>query len=177
MKTFAGIQSNLEMEKERLKTFSSSNTALVAKENRPISNKNRSRQYKKTPSPYQKNGPKSSTAKKHKTKGNGEKNIARVKCYNCGKKLKKDHFAWDCLEPPKVPFFSYTLELYVCSNALIANSLPNWIINTRVSKHIVRDQDDIVDFDRYSVGSQIVVMGNGREEDVLGVGTYKLRLR
>ena len=43
------------------------------------------------------------------------------------------------------------------------------------SKHIVRD--DFVDFHRYPVGSQTVVLGNGCEEDVLGVGTYKLRLR
>ena len=28
-----------------------------------------------------------------------------------------------------------------------------------------------------SVGSQTAVLGNGSEEDVLGVGTYKLRLR
>jgi len=34
-----------------------------------------------------------------------------------------------------------------------------------------------VDFHRYLVGSQTVVLGNGSEEDVLGVGTYKLRLR
>ena len=34
-----------------------------------------------------------------------------------------------------------------------------------------------MDFHRYLVGSQIVVLGNGSEEDVLGVGTYKRRLR
>jgi len=44
------------------------------------------------------------------------------------------------------------------------------------SKHIVWDQDGFVDFHRYPVGSQTVVLGNGSEEDVLGVGTYKLRL-
>jgi len=74
------------MEEERLKTFSSSNAALVAKGNHPRSNKNRGRLYKKAPRPDQKNGPKSEATKKQKAKGNGEKNIARVKCYNCGEK-------------------------------------------------------------------------------------------
>ena len=41
MKTFPDIQSHLKMEEERLKTFSSSNATLVAKGNRPQSNKNR----------------------------------------------------------------------------------------------------------------------------------------
>ena len=85
MKTFIEIQSHLKMEEEPLKTFSSSN-ALVVKGNRPRNNKNRGRVYKKVPHPYQKNGPKSSAIKKQKTKGNDEKNIARVKCYNCGKR-------------------------------------------------------------------------------------------
>jgi len=35
MKIFAKIQSHLKMEEERLKTFSSSNAALLAKGNRP----------------------------------------------------------------------------------------------------------------------------------------------
>ena len=55
MNTFAKIQSHLEIEEERLKTLSSSNAALVAKGNRPQSNKNRARLYKKAPRPYQKN--------------------------------------------------------------------------------------------------------------------------
>jgi len=44
------------------------------------------------------------------------------------------------------------------------------------SRHIVWDRDDFMDY-RYSVVSQTVVLGNGSEEHVLGVGTYKLRLR
>jgi len=46
LKTFPEIQNHLEMEEERLKTFSSSN-ALVAKGNCPRSNMNRGRVYKK----------------------------------------------------------------------------------------------------------------------------------
>ena len=60
--------------------------------------------------------------------------MARVKCYNCGK---KDHFALDCPKPPKVPFFTHTLELYVCSHTLVLNSLPNWIVDTGSNKHTV----------------------------------------
>jgi len=161
------------MEEEHLKTVSSSNATLGAKGNHPRSNKNRGRPYKKVPRPYQKNGPKSSVAKMQKAKGNGEKNIVRVKCYNCGK---KGHYAWDCPELPKVSFLYHTPKLYVHSRALVVNSLANSIVDTGTSKHIVRDKDNFVDFHRYPVGSQTVVLGNGSEEDVLGVGTYKVRL-
>jgi len=126
------------------------------------------------PRPYQKNGPKSSAIKKQKTKGNGEKNIARVKCYNCGK---KGHYARDCPEPPKVPFSSHTPKLFVSSHALVPNSLPNWIVDMGANKYVVRDKDGFVNFHCYPMGSQTVVLGNSSEEDVLGVGTYKLRLR
>ena len=34
-----------------------------------------------------------------------------------------------------------------------------------------------MDFHHYPVGSQTIVLSNGSEEDVLEVGTYKLRLR
>ena len=89
---------------------------------------------------------------------------------------KKGHFARDCSEPPKVPLSSHTPTLFVCSHALVANSLPNWIVDTGASKNIVRDKG-FVDFHRYPVGSQTVVLGNGSEEEVLEVSTYKLRLR
>ena len=86
MKTFAEIKSHLELEEECLKMFSSSNAALVAKGNRPRSNKNQGRLYKKAIHPYQKNGPKFGATNKQKAKGNDEKNIARVKCHNYEKK-------------------------------------------------------------------------------------------
>ena len=113
-------------------------------------------------------------AKKQNAKGNGETQIARVKFYNCGK---KGHYTRDYPEPKKVPFFTYSPELYVCSHALVAKSFPNWIVDTGASKHIVRDRAGFVDFHRFPVGSQTVVLGNGSEEDVLGVGTYRLTLK
>jgi len=75
------------MKEECLKTFSSSNTALVAKGDQPRCNKNPCMQYKKMPRPYQKSRPKIGNAKKQKAKGNGEKNMAQVKCCNCRKKV------------------------------------------------------------------------------------------
>jgi len=99
--------------------FSSSNVALIAKGNRYRGNKsNRGRQYKKAPRSYQRSKPKAGIAKKQKAKGNGEKDMTQVKCYNCGK---KGHLARDCLKHPKVPFYTHAPELYVCSHALAAN--------------------------------------------------------
>jgi len=90
MKIFAEIHPPRNRGIAPKKTFSSSNTTLVAKGNYPKTNKNRGRQYKKAPRPYRKIGPKSGAAEKQKAKGNDDKNIARVKCYN---NETKDHFA------------------------------------------------------------------------------------
>jgi len=100
--------------------------------------------------------------------------MPHVKCYNYEK---KGYYPWDCLEPPKVPFYTYSPELYVRPHAVVSNSFPNWIVDTRASKHIVRAQADFVDFHLYIVGSRTIMLGNGSEEDVLEVRTYKLKLR
>jgi len=77
----------------------------------------------------------------------------------------------------KILFSTYFPKLYVCSHALVANSFPNWIIDMGASKHIVRDRAGSMDFHCCPLGSQYVVLENNDEEDVLGVGTYKLTLR
>ena len=66
--------------------------------------------------------------------------MARVTCYNY---RKKGHYARDCPKPTQVPSSSFPTdqlcELLVCSHAFVANSFPNWIVDSGASKHIVRD--------------------------------------
>jgi len=57
---------------------------------------------------------------------------------------RKTIYTRDCFGPLKVPFFTHAPELYVCCHALVATSLPNWIVDTGANKDIVRDQDDYV---------------------------------
>jgi len=97
------------MEEECLKIFGTPNMALVAKGNRPRSNKNtRGQQAKKGSHPAQKGRLKAEFSKKQKTKGNGEKTIVRGKCHSCGK---KGHYARDYPELFNVPFSTYSPEL------------------------------------------------------------------
>jgi len=97
-----------------------------------------------------------------------------VKCYNYGSKR---HYARDSPEPSKAPFPTKIPDVNVCSHAFVANSLPQWSEDTGANKHIVQDKAGFVEFHPYPVGSRTVVLDNGSEEDILGVGTYPLRLR
>ncbi|KAK2982316.1 hypothetical protein RJ640_029725, partial [Escallonia rubra] len=60
----------------------------------------------------------------------------------------KGHFARDCIEPKKVQ-----------------------------QKHVARDREGFVDYHRNPVGSKHIFMGNNSSEEVLGVGSYQLKLR
>jgi len=73
-------------------------------------------------------------AKKQKAKGNGNNNIARMKCYNCDK---KGNYIRNCPKPSKAPFPTKNHDIYVCSLTFVANSLPQWIVDTGTTKHIV----------------------------------------
>ena len=61
----------------------------------------RGKQAKKGQHTPQNSWPGKGIGKKQKAKGNGDKSIARVKFYNCGR---KGHYARDYPEPSKVPF-------------------------------------------------------------------------
>jgi len=79
----------------------------------------------------------------------------------------------------QVPYSLPTVELcelLVYSHAFVAKSFPNRIVDSGASKHVVQDQVGFVDFHLYPVGLQIVTVGNGTVEDVLGVGTFRLKL-
>jgi len=128
---------------------------------------------RKVSMPLKNSRPGKGIAKKQKAKGNGDKSIACVKCYNCGK---KGPYARDCPEPNKVLFPIKIPEVNVCSHAFVANSLPQWIEDTGTTEHIVQDKAGFVEFNRYQVDPQTVVLGNGSEEDVIRIETYQLRL-
>jgi len=144
--------------------------ALVAKGNKPKGKRPfRGKQAKKGQCAPQNSQREKGIAKKQKAKGNEDKNIARVKCYNYGK---KEHYARDYPEPSKVPFPTKIPYVNVCSHACVANSLPQWIVDTGATKHMVQNKAGFMEFHRYLVGSRTIVLGNDSKEDVLGVGTY-----
>ena len=101
-------------------------------------------------------------------------NMAHINQYNCGK---KGQYPWDCLKPVNGAFPTNAPRFCAYCHTVVANYLPIQITNKRVSKHIGWDRADFLDFHSYLVGLEIIMMGNGREEDVLGIGTYQLTLR
>jgi len=140
IKTFAEITKHLKLEDERLKAYAPPPVVLVARAGRPKGNKFKGGK-KKSLHPSKKLGPKGGIAMKQpKAKGEVKKNMARVTCYNY---RKKGHYARDCPEPTQVPSSSFPTdqlcELLVCSHAFVANSFPNWIVESGASKHVVRD--------------------------------------
>jgi len=172
IKTFAEITKHLELEDEFLKACAPPPAALVTRARRPKENKFK-RGKKKSLHPSKKLGPKGGIAKKQpKAKGKVEKIMSRVTCYNC---RKKGHYARDCPEPTQVPSSLFPTdqlcELLVCSHAFVANSFPNWIVDSGASKQVVRDRVGFINFHPCPVGLQTVTLGNGTAEDVLGVET------
>jgi len=120
-----------------LKAYAPPPVSLVTRLDRPKGNKFK-RGKKKSLHHSKKLGPRGGIANKQlKAKGKVEKNMAHVTCYNC---RKKGHYARDCPEPSQIPSSFPTdqlCELLVCSHAFVANSFPNWIVDSGASKHVV----------------------------------------
>jgi len=47
----------------------------------------------------------------------------------------------------------------------------------RATKHIVQDKVGFMEFHGFPVGLRTIILGNNNKEDILGVGTYQLKLR
>ena len=83
IKTFKAILKHLEMEDEHQKSLRPSSTTFITKGSKPKGKwPFHVKQAKKDPCAPQNSQPKNDIAMKQKAKGNGEKNIACVKCCN-----------------------------------------------------------------------------------------------
>jgi len=120
--------------------------ALVAKGSKPKGKRPfRGKQAKKGQHASQNSQPEKGIAKKQKAKGNEDKSITHVKCYNYGR---KGHYARDYPEPNKAPFPTKIPEVNARSHPSVANSLPQYIKDTGTTEHIVQNKAGFVEFHR-----------------------------
>ncbi|KAK2974054.1 hypothetical protein RJ640_006246 [Escallonia rubra] len=68
-------------------------------------------------------------------------------------------------------------KLYVSSHVMVVHSQPVWFVDTGATKHVARDREGFVDYHRIPVGSKHIFMGNNSSKEVLGFGSYQLKLR
>ncbi|KAK2971858.1 hypothetical protein RJ640_000875 [Escallonia rubra] len=173
IKNFSDVSQHVILEAE---TRDADKTlTYVAQEGSRNANGKRGRQSKKgkrgEASTY---APKEGKMKKRKRgKRGGKKDLSKVKCFNY---QQNGHFARDCTEPKKVLSESFS-QLYVSSHVMVAHSQPVWFVDTGATKHVARDREGFVDYHRIPVGSKHIFMGNNSSEEVLGVGSYQLKLR
>ncbi|KAL0413520.1 UNVERIFIED_CONTAM: Retrovirus-related Pol polyprotein from transposon TNT 1-94 [Sesamum radiatum] len=86
------------------------------------------------------------------------------------------HFARECTELIKVRPNPNSPNSFVCSNVFLANSLIGWIVDTGATKHVTRDRAGFVDYHQVPACNHYIAMGNGAQEEVLGIGSYQLKL-
>ncbi|KAK2976693.1 hypothetical protein RJ640_013949 [Escallonia rubra] len=172
IKNFSDVSQHVILEAE---TRDADKTlTYVAQEGSRNANGKRGRQSKKgKKGEASTSAPKEGKMKKRKRgKRGGKKDLSKVKYFNC---QQKGHFARDCTEPKNVLSESLS-QLYVSSYVMVAHSQPVWFVDTGATKHVALDREGFVDY-RILVGSKHIFMGNNSSEEVLGVGSYQLKLR
>ena len=178
IKTFDDAKRHLKLESDRLAASKSNADVYMTGTSKP-GGSGKKRKFHGGGSQSGKEQDPSKSGKKQKSNQQGKgkrppkkKNMAKVKCYNCGK---KGHFARDCTEPKKVSTFNtYLNEICVSSSIFLTESNPLWTVDSGATDHVAKDRDAFVEFRRISHGVKWIYVGNNSRVEVKGVGTCKL---
>ncbi|KAL0378716.1 UNVERIFIED_CONTAM: hypothetical protein Sradi_3177100 [Sesamum radiatum] len=151
IKTFDSVASHLKLEADRRESERAQQTAFIAHagQRKPHKGKHWNKPNGAEPSQIQKQNlaPQGGkTMKRRRGKRGRKKNMEKAKCYNC---QKMGHFAREHTESKKIQ---------------------------DATKHVTRDRAGFVNYHRVPACSHYIAMGNGAQEEVLGIASYQLKL-